>query len=155
MEGNAKIMKFIARDESVHLKGTQYIIKQWQSGTDGEEWVKITEECKDEAEKIFMDVVAQEKEWVDHLFSAGSIVGLTPDLLKNYVDYLAGSRMRAVGLDTPFNVSRHPIPWMRKWLNSDAVQVAAQEAEIMYLVSQISADVTGESYKAFNEKYGK
>ena len=99
-----------------------------------------------------MDVVEQEKEWVDHLFAEGSIVGLTPDILKQYIEYLADTRMRAVGLESPFDVKRHPIPWMRKWLNSDEVQNAAQEVEIMYLVSQIDADLTDDAYSEF-EKY--
>lgn len=151
LEGNAKIMKFIARDEQLHLKGTQYIIRQWQTGVDGDEWKQIAEELEDEATKIFLDVVEQEKEWVDHLFAMGSIPNLSPEILKTYVEYLADSRMRAAGLKSPFNVRRHPLPWMRKWLNSDDVQNAAQEVEIMYLVSQVNTDLTDEDYNRFGK----
>lgn len=151
LEGNAKIMKFIARDEQLHLKGTQYIIRQWQTGGDGDEWKQIAEELEGEATKIFLDVVEQEKEWVDHLFAMGSIPGLSPEILKTYVEYLADSRMRAVGLKSPFSVRRHPLPWMRKWLNSDEVQNAAQEVEIMYLVSQVNTDLTDEDYNRFGK----
>lgn len=146
LEGNAKIMKFIARDEQLHLKGTQYIIRQWQTGADGDEWKQIAEELEGEATKIFLDVVEQEKEWVDHLFAMGAIPGLSPEILKTYVEYLADSRMRAAGLKSPFSVRRHPLPWMRKWLNSDEVQNAAQEVEIMYLVSQVNTDLTDDDY---------
>lgn len=149
LEGNAKIMKFIARDEQLHLKGTQYIIRQWQTGADGDEWKQIAEELEDEATKIFLDVVEQEKEWVDHLFAMGAIPGLSPEILKTYVEYLADSRMRAAGLKSPFSVRRHPLPWMRKWLNSDEVQNAAQEVEIMYLVSQVNTDLTDDDYNRF------
>ncbi|WQN06548.1 ribonucleotide reductase of class Ia (aerobic), beta subunit [Escherichia phage vB-Eco-KMB43] len=151
LEGNAKIMKFIARDEQLHLKGTQYIIRQWQTGADGDEWKQIAEELEGEATKIFLDVVEQEKEWVDHLFAMGSIPGLSPEILKTYVEYLADSRMRAVGLKSPFSVRRHPLPWMRKWLNSDEVQNAAQEVEIMYLVSQVNTDLTDDDYNRFGK----
>ncbi len=151
LEGNAKIMKFIARDEQLHLKGTQYIIRQWQTGVDGDEWKQIAEELEGEATKIFLDVVEQEKEWVDHLFAMGSIPGLSPEILKTYVEYLADSRMRAVGLKSPFSVRRHPLPWMRKWLNSDEVQNAAQEVEIMYLVSQVNTDLTDDDYNRFGK----
>lgn len=151
LEGNAKIMKYIARDEQLHLKGTQYIIRQWQTGVDGDEWKQIAEELEDEATKIFLDVVEQEKEWVDHLFAMGSIPNLSPEILKTYVEYLADSRMRSAGLKSPFNVRRHPLPWMRKWLNSDDVQNAAQEVEIMYLVSQVNTDLTDEDYNRFGK----
>lgn len=151
LEGNAKIMKFIARDEQLHLKGTQYIIRQWQTGVDGDEWKQIAEELEDEATKIFLDVVEQEKEWVDHLFAMGAIPNLSPEILKTYVEYLADSRMRAAGLKSPFNVRRHPLPWMRKWLNSDEVQNAAQEVEIMYLVSQVNTDLNDEDYNRFGK----
>ena len=151
MEGNAKIMKFIARDEQLHLKGTQYVIRLLQSGDEGEEWINIANECKAEATKIFLDVVAQEKEWIDHLFSEGNVPGLNTEILYAYVEYLAYTRMKNVGLDTPFKAGRHPIPFMRKWLNSDDVQAAAQETEIMYLVSQIDSDLTAASYESFKE----
>ncbi|QZI94075.1 hypothetical protein HFGIMCCB_00226 [Enterobacteria phage Whisky] len=151
LEGNAKIMKFIARDEQLHLKGTQYIIRQWQTGVDGDEWKQIAEELEDEATKIFLDVVEQEKEWVDHLFAMGTIPNLSPEILKTYVEYLADSRMRAAGLKSPFSVRRHPLPWMRKWLNSDEVQNAAQEVEIMYLVSQVNTDLTDDDYNRFGK----
>lgn len=151
LEGNAKIMKFIARDEQLHLKGTQYIIRQWQTGADGDEWKQIAEELEDEATKIFLDVVEQEKEWIDHLFAMGAIPNLSPEILKTYVEYLADSRMRAAGLKSPFSVRRHPLPWMRKWLNSDEVQNAAQEVEIMYLVSQVNTDLTDDDYNRFGK----
>lgn len=151
LEGNAKIMKFIARDEQLHLKGTQYIIRQWQTGADGDEWKQIAEELEGEATKIFLDVVEQEKEWVDHLFAMGAIPNLSPEILKTYVEYLADSRMRAAGLKSPFSVRRHPLPWMRKWLNSDEVQNAAQEVEIMYLVSQVNTDLTDDDYNRFGK----
>lgn len=126
-----------------------------QTGTDGNEWKEIAQKLEDKATKIFLDVVEQEKEWVDHLFytdgGVASIQGLTPEILKRYVEYLADARMRSVGLQSPFDVKRHPVPWMRKWLNSDEVQNAAQEVEIMYLVSQVDSDLPEESYNKFTK----
>ncbi|AJD82039.1 ribonucleotide reductase of class Ia (aerobic) beta subunit [Yersinia phage vB_YenM_TG1] len=144
MEGNAKIMKFIARDEQLHLKSTQYIIRQLQQGTDGDEWVKIAHECEREAVEIFMDVNRQEKEWAVHLFRNGGLPGLNADILCDFIDYLTVSRMRAAGLpcDIVLKSTRHPIPWIREYLNSDLVQSAPQEVEISsYLVAQIDNDV--------------
>lgn len=144
MEGNAKIMKFIARDEQLHLKGTQYIIRQLQQGTDGNEWLEIVNECEQEAVDIFMDINRQEKEWAVHLWRNGGVPGLSVKILHDFIDYLTVSRMRSCGLPCPIEdaPTRHPIPWVREYLNSDAVQSAPQEVEISsYLVAQIDNDV--------------
>lgn len=144
MEGNAKIMKFIARDEQLHLKGTQYIIRQLQSGTDGDEWVKIAKECEQEAVDIFMEVNSQEKEWAAHLFKDGTCPGINTQSMCAFVDYLTVSRMKQCGLPCPITdaPTKHPYPWIREYLNSDLVQSAPQEVEISsYLVAQIDNDV--------------
>lgn len=155
MEGNAKIMKFIARDEQLHLKGTQYIIRQLQLGTDGDEWVKIAQECEQEAVDIFMEVNRQEKEWAAHLFKDGTCPGLNTQNMGAFVDYLTVSRMKQCGLPCPITdaPTRHPYPWIREYLNSDAVQAAPQEVEISsYLVAQIDNDVD-EKVMASYKKY--
>lgn len=155
MEGNAKIMKFIARDEQLHLKGTQYIIRQLQLGTDGDEWVKIAQECEQEAVDIFMEVNRQEKEWAEHLFKDGTCPGINVQSMGAFVDYLTVSRMKQCGLPCPITdaPTRHPYPWIREYLNSDAVQAAPQEVEISsYLVAQIDNDVDEKvisSYKKY------
>ena len=144
MEGNSKIMKFIARDEQLHLKGTQFIIRQWQMGTDGDEWVQIAKECEQEAVDIFMEVNRQEKEWAVHLFRNGGMPGLNVKILSDFIDYLTVSRMRSCGLPCPITdaPARHPLPWIREYLNSDAVQSAPQEVDLSsYLVAQIDNDV--------------
>ena len=152
MEGNAKIMKFIARDEQLHLKGTQYIIRQLQQGTDGQEWVEIAKECEREAVEIFMDVNRQEKEWAAYLFQHGGLPGLNEHILGQFIDYLTVSRMKAAGLpcDIVLASARHPIPWIREYLNSDLVQSAPQEVEISsYLVAQIDNDVDADVLSSF------
>lgn len=144
MEGNAKIMKFIARDEQLHLKGTQYQIRQWQLGTDGDEWVQVAKECEEKAVRIFMEVNQQEKDWAIHLFRDGGLPGLNVEILHKFIDYLTVSRMKAVGLPCSIVLesTHHPIPWIREYLNSDTVQAAPQEVEISsYLVAQIDNDV--------------
>ena len=144
MEGNAKIMKFIARDEQLHLKGTQYIIRQLQSGTDGDEWVKIAKECEQEAVDIFMEVNRQEKDWAVHLFKDGDVPGLNTNSMWSFIDYLTVSRMKQCGLPCPITDApvKHPYPWIREYLNSDNVQSAPQEVELSsYLVAQIDNDV--------------
>ncbi|AGB06950.1 hypothetical protein [Vibrio phage XZ1] len=148
MEGNAKVMKLIARDEQLHLKGTQALLNIWHAGKDDPEMLEIARRLQPEAEKIFMQVVEQEKEWAHSLFSKGTVPGLNAQILCEYVEYLADSRMRSVGLNSPYPRRKHPLPWIRKWLNSDSVQVAAQEAELSsYLVGQIDSTVRAEFLK--------
>lgn len=156
MEGNAKIMKFIARDEQLHLKGTQYIIRQLQSGTDGDEWVKIAKECEQEAVDIFMEVNRQEKDWAVHLFKDGDVPGLNTNSMWSFIDYLTVSRMKQCGLPCPITDApvKHPYPWIREYLNSDNVQSAPQEVELSsYLVAQIDNDVDDKVMMSFKKYF--
>lgn len=156
MEGNAKIMKFIARDEQLHLKGTQYIIRQLQLGTDGDEWVKIAQECEQEAVDIFMEVNRQEKDWAVHLFKDGDVPGLNTNSMWNFIDYLTVSRMKQCGLPCPITDApvKHPYPWIREYLNSDNVQSAPQEVELSsYLVAQIDNDVDDKVMMSFKKYF--
>ncbi|WP_274036160.1 class Ia ribonucleoside-diphosphate reductase subunit beta, partial [Vibrio parahaemolyticus] len=151
MEGNAKIIKLIARDESLHLTGTQHMINLLRNGTDDLEMLEIAEECKDVCFKLFKDAAEQEKEWADYLFKDGSMIGLNKEILCQYVEYITNLRMKAVGLDAPYpNATANPIPWINAWISSDNVQVAPQEAEISsYLVGQIDNDVSSEDLQGF------
>lgn len=156
MEGNVKIMKLIARDEQLHLKGTQYIIRQIQNGGEGELWQKIAQELQEEANQIFLDVAQQEKDWVDDLFSEGEPLGLNKKNMYAYVDYLTHSRMQSAGLDSPFRGQslKHPLPFMRKFLNSEMVQVAPQEVEISaYLISQVDHDIDQDIHETFRKYF--
>lgn len=151
MEGSSKIMRLIARDEQLHLKGTQTMLRMMQSGKDCPEMAKIAVRMREQANNIFLEVAAQEKEWAKHLTKDGSIPMITEQSLTEYIDYVTDTRMRAVDLDSPFEKTKHPLPWMRKWLNSDSVQVAAQEAEISsYLVGQMDSSISDEFLKSLD-----
>ncbi len=151
LEGNAKIIKMIARDESLHLTGTQTILNLWASGKDDPEMEEICRELKDQGRQVFMDVVEQEKEWADYLFKDGSMIGLNAEILKQYVEYISNQRMTAIGLDAPFNIKNNPLPWINAYLSSDNVQVAPQETEISsYLVGQVDTSVSSDDFDDFD-----
>ncbi|APB80244.1 TPA: ribonucleotide-diphosphate reductase subunit beta [Pasteurella multocida] len=151
MEGNAKIIKFIARDEALHLTGTQHILNIMASGQDDPEMAEIVEECKQEAYDLFVAAAEQEKEWADYLFKDGSMIGLNRDILVQYVEYITNIRMQAVGLPLPFQARSNPIPWINAWLVSDNVQVAPQEVEVSsYLVGQIDSKVDTKDFGDFD-----
>ncbi|MBS6026022.1 ribonucleotide-diphosphate reductase subunit beta [Haemophilus pittmaniae] len=151
MEGNAKIIKFIARDEALHLTGTQHILNIMAAGQDDPEMAEIAEECKQEAYDLFLAAAEQEKAWADYLFKDGSMIGLNKDILVQYVEYITNIRMQAVGLPLPFQARSNPIPWINAWLVSDNVQVAPQEVEVSsYLVGQIDSKVDTNDFGDFD-----
>ena len=150
MEGNAKIIKMIARDEALHLTGTQHIINLMRNGRDDPEMAEIAAECEAECFNLFLEAAEQEKRWAEYLFKDGSMIGLNKDILCQYVEYITNIRMQAVGLIMPFPARSNPIPWINSWLVSDNVQVAPQEVEVSsYLVGQIDAEVSDEDLGGF------
>jgi ribonucleoside-diphosphate reductase beta chain len=151
MEGNSKIIRLIARDENLHLTSTQHILNLWAKGKDDPEMQEIAEECHDQARDIFIKAVEQEKQWASYLFQHGSMIGLNKDILCQYVEFIATHRMSAIGMDSPFEVTTNPLPWMNNYLNSDNVQVAPQESEISsYLVGQIDSEVNADDFGDFD-----
>ena len=143
MEGNAKIIKMIARDEALHLTGTQHMLNILREGSDDPEMAEIARKLHDECFNLFKKAAEQEKEWAAYLFKDGSMLGLNKDILCQYVEFITNVRMQGVGLPLAFDADRqNPLPWINTWLNSDNVQVAPQEVEISsYLVGQIDSEV--------------
>jgi ribonucleoside-diphosphate reductase beta chain len=147
MEGNAKIIKFIARDENVHLGSTQYLITKCLTKEDPD-FAKIAVECADEVQQMFVDAVEQEKEWADYLFKDGSMIGLNAELLHNYIEWIACKRMTALGIKCPYTTTQaNPLPWTQKWISGAEVQVAPQETEISsYVIGGVKQDVDTETF---------
>lgn len=151
MEGNAKIIRLIARDEALHLNGTQHILTIMQGGKDDPEMAEIAAECQQEAYNLFFKAAEQEKEWAKYLFKDGSMIGLNEQILCQYVEFITNQRMKSVNLPLPYAEQTNPLPWMKNWLESDAVQVAPQEVEVSsYLVGQIDAAVDSDEFLNFD-----
>ncbi|WP_428617744.1 class Ia ribonucleoside-diphosphate reductase subunit beta [Shewanella sp.] len=151
MEGNAKIIRLIARDEALHLNSTQHILKIMQGGKDDPEMAEIAKECEQTAIDIFVKAAEQEKEWAKYLFKDGSMIGLNEQILCQYVEYITNERMKSVNLTSPYADQSNPLPWMKNWLESDSVQVAPQEVEVSsYLVGQIDASVDESEFADFD-----
>lgn len=151
MEGNAKIIRLIARDEALHLTGTQHILNILAAGEDDPEMGEIAKECHQDAINIFQKAAEQEKAWAAYLFKDGSMIGLNKDILCQYVEYITNIRMQTIGLKPIYSTTQNPIPWINAWLVSDNVQVAPQEAEISsYLVGQIDNQVDTDEFDDFD-----
>ncbi|RYV01527.1 ribonucleotide-diphosphate reductase subunit beta [Shewanella sp. OPT22] len=151
MEGNAKIIRLIARDEALHLNSTQHILTIMQSEKEDPEMAEIAKECEQEAYDLFFKAAEQEKEWAEYLFKDGSMIGMNKEILCQYVEYITNQRMKAVNLDQPYEQTSNPLPWMKNWLESDAVQVAPQEVEVSsYLVGQIDSSIDESEFEDFD-----
>ncbi|MBF6057858.1 MULTISPECIES: class Ia ribonucleoside-diphosphate reductase subunit beta [Thiomicrorhabdus] len=151
MEGNAKVIKLIARDEALHLSGTQNMLNLMAEGKDDPELAEIARENKEAAINIFREAAEQEKQWAEYLFKDGSMIGLNASILKDYVEYITNVRLKALRFDPIFENRSNPLPWMNNWLVSDNVQVAPQESEISsYLVGQVDSKVGAEDFSDFD-----
>ena len=149
MEGNAKIIKLIARDENVHLASTQTLISILPE--DDPDFAQIRAQTRTECMEIFEGAAQQEKDWANYLFKDGSMIGLNEQLLCEYVDWITNKRMTAVGLASKATVDRNPLPWTQKWIAGAEVQVAPQETEITtYVVGGTKQDVNNETFKGFS-----
>ena len=151
MEGSAKIISLIARDENQHLALTQNILKCWREGDD-KEMQSIYHEETEYSEKMFQLAVDEEKAWAQYLFKDGSMIGLSEKLLFNYVEWIANKRMRAVGLTPIYDqpVHNNPLPWTEHWIKSKGVQVAPQETEVeSYIIGGIKQDIKEDAFDGF------
>ncbi len=151
MEGSAKILSLIARDESQHLVLTQTILKNWAKGDDPDMKQIISEE-KENIVQMFRQCVDEEKAWAEYLFKDGSMIGLNDRLLFNYVEWIANRRMKAIGLEPIYDqpLRNNPLPWTEHWLNSKGQQNAPQETEIeSYVVGGIKQDVKEDTFAGF------
>ena len=151
MEGSAKIISLISRDENQHLVLTQNIMKNWMNGDDPE-MQEIAEEEKNNVITMFKNAVEEEKGWAEYLFSGGSMIGLNDKLLNQYVEWIANKRMKALGLDPIYDqpLRNNPLPWTQHWISSKGLQVAPQETEVeSYVVGGIKQDMKKNSFSGF------
>ena len=151
MEGSAKIISLIARDENQHTVLTQQMIKAWQKGDDPV-MLEIMKEEEQTVIDMFRNAVNEEKEWAQYLFKDGSMIGLNDKLLIKYVEWIANKRMRAIGLDPIYDapIKNNPLPWTEHWISSKGLQVAPQETEVeSYVVGGIKQDVKKDTFSGF------
>jgi len=151
MEGSAKIISLIARDENQHLAITQNILNKWRDGDDPE-MKQIAKEEQEWVYAMFDRAVNEEKKWADYLFKDGSMIGLNDKLLQQYVEWIANRRMKSIGLKPQYDIAanNNPLPWTQNWISSKGLQVAPQETEVeSYIVGGIKQDVKANTFSGF------
>jgi len=151
MEGSAKIISLIARDENQHLALTQNIINNWRKGDDSD-MIEIIKEEEEWTYNMFDKCVNEEKKWAEYLFKDGSMIGLNDKLLHQYVEWIANRRLRSIGLKSQYDIPmrNNPLPWTEHWISSKGLQVAPQETEVeSYVVGGIKQDVKKDTFSGF------
>jgi|TARA_B100001964_G_scaffold89265_1_gene100310 ribonucleoside-diphosphate reductase beta chain len=151
MEGSAKIVSLIARDEAQHLALTTHIIKNWQEGDD-KEMKRVIKSCNKDVIQMYEKCIGEEKAWAEHLMKDGSIIGLNAKLLGDYIEFIANRRVKSLGFTAMFDrpANTNPLPWTQHWLSSSELQVSPQETEVeSYVVGGIKQDVTDDTFKGF------
>ena len=152
MEGSAKLISLIARDENQHLAITQNILNYWRKGHDDPEMAQIAKEEEDWTYQMFDRAVNEERKWAEYLFKDGSMIGLNDKLLQKYVEWIANRRMRSIGLKPVYDIpaKNNPLPWTEHWISSKGLQVAPQETEVeSYVVGGIKQDVKKDTFSGF------
>ena len=149
MEGNAKIIKLICRDENVHLASSQHMIKMLPK--DDKDYIKIKAECEQDVTDMFVSAIEQEKAWAKFLFKDGSMIGLNEELLCHYIEWIGNKRMSSLSLKSPYKGGTNPLPWTQKWIAGGDVQVAPQETEISsYTIGAVKQDVDEDTFKGIS-----
>ena len=137
--GNGNIISLILQDELLHAEWTAWIINNVYK--DDADFVQLSSECADEVYAMYMEVIAEEKDWADYLFKLGPVIGLNANILKDFVDYTAFTRLKDIGIKyAGEHPKSSPIPWFNKHVNINKKQTALQENESTNYVIGVMSD---------------
>lgn len=137
--GNGNIISLILQDELLHTEWTAWLINNVVK--DDPRFVKAKQECEQEVYQLYLDVIREEKEWAEYLFSKGVVIGLNAEILKDFVDYTAFNRLKDIGIKYQENHPKaSPIPWFNKHVNINKKQTALQENESTNYVIGVMSD---------------
>ncbi|ACH89017.1 ribonucleoside diphosphate reductase beta chain [Erwinia phage phiEa104] len=148
--GVAQLVQKIMLDEILHSKmdfaALDILLKD-------PVWFQSYQNCKGDVQRILDEVMENESNWADYIFSEGrSVVGLNPTLLKEWVYYSAKPLYDFLNLDYNYPVVvKNPLPYMDKWMNIDSQQNANQEQDnSQYLLNtMVNDDEDGKGLGAY------
>lgn len=136
--GNGNIISLILQDELLHKGWTGWLINQVVK--EDPRFAQAKAECEQEVYAMYMDVIREEKVWADYLFKRGPVIGLNANILKDFVDYTAGSALKEIGLKYTTAIKTNPIPWFNKHSDTSKKQTALQENESTNYVIGVMSD---------------
>jgi len=137
--GNGNIISLILQDEILHKDWTAWMINQVVK--EDPRFARARVECEQEVQRMYEDVIREEKAWADYLFKKGPVIGLNANILKDFVDYTAVGALKEIGLRywNPAPKTT-PIPWFNKHVNTSNKQTALQENESTNYVIGVMSD---------------
>jgi len=138
--GNGNIISLILQDELLHTEWTAWLINNVVK--DDSDFVQIQATTHNEVYNLYMDVINEEKQWAEYLFSRGVVIGLNAEILKDFVDFTAYNRLKDIGIKYNESYPKHsPIPWFNKHVNINKKQSALQETESTNYVIGVMSDI--------------
>jgi ribonucleoside-diphosphate reductase beta chain len=150
MEGNAKIIALINRDENLHLAITQNILNIMHSDP-SEGFSEIAQKYREQVIAMYTDAAKEEMEWAKYLFKDGSILGLNDEILIKYMMWLTNKRASGIGIGNIFESVENPINWIKHWTTSKDVQEAPQETEKeSYKIGSFKQDADKVAFENYN-----
>ncbi len=124
MHNSAEMIRFIQRDEITHLSIFQNMICSLKV----ERSDLFTQKLQEEVEEMFRQAVEIESNWGKYI-TQGQILGLTPKLIREYIEYLADKRLKAVGFPIIYG-TQNPIKWVDEQVNFNNQRTNFFEAKV-------------------------
>ncbi|PAF41888.1 ribonucleotide-diphosphate reductase subunit beta [Helicobacter sp. 11S03491-1] len=124
MLGSAQMIRFIQRDEVTHLILFQNMINSLKA----ERADLFTKDLEEEVIEMFKKAVEIESAWGDYI-TQGQILGLTSEIIHQYIQYLADDRLSKVGLPKLYKVA-HPIKWVDQFASFNEQKTNFFEAKV-------------------------
>ena len=142
MIGNADVIKYIRRDENLHLQITQNMLNYLHNNEE-EGFQDVARDCAKDVEGMFVQAVDEEKSWAKYLFKDGSLLGLNEAILCEYIEWLANLRLKTLGMPQIYpNAKNHMQGWLTAWTGN--TQAAPQEKQITeYKIGASKSDIKG------------
>lgn len=117
MKGSAEMIQFINRDEDMHLQLFIKIVNQIKE-EQPELW---SVEFQHRITQNIIGAVEHELAWGISCMGEG-ILGLNPENLKEYLQFIGDMRLMALGL-APHWESKNPFPWIDEYTQGSMVEV--------------------------------
>ena len=114
MKGMGQIVTWSARDESLH---TESIIKLYNTFVSENPDIN-KEELERDLYIACNTMIDHEDAFIDRAFELGTVEGLRPEEVKQYMRYMADIRLNQLKLQPIYKISKNPLPWMDEMLNA-------------------------------------
>ena len=114
MKGMGQIVTWSARDESLH---TESIIKLYNTFVSENPDIN-KEELERDLYIACNTMIDHEDAFIDRAFELGTVEGLRPEEVKQYMRYMADIRLNQLKLQPIYKISTNPLPWMDEMLNA-------------------------------------